>query len=58
MSLSLNELKLVAENRGIKYYKYKSKDELIKILSEPEPKASIEKIITIFNESRDFLSQK
>ena len=58
MSLSLNELKLVAENRGIKGYKYKSKDELIKILSEPEPKTSIEKIRKIFNESRDFLSQK
>ena len=58
MSLSLNELKLVAENRGIKDYKYKSKDELIKMLSEPEPKTSIEKIRKIFNESRDFLSQK
>ena len=44
INLSLNELKLIAKNRGIKGYKSKSKDELTKILSEPEPKINIEKI--------------
>ena len=33
ISLSLDELKLVAKNRGIKDYKNKSEDDLIKILS-------------------------
>ena len=32
ISLSLNELKLVEKSRGIKDYKSKSKDELIKIV--------------------------
>ena len=44
INLSLNELKLIAKNRGIKGYKSKSKDELTKIVSEPEPKINIEKI--------------
>ena len=44
INLSLNELKLITKNRGIKGYKSKSKDELTKILSEPEPKINIEKI--------------
>ena len=35
ISLSLDEMKLVAKNRGIKNYKNKSEDDLIKILSEP-----------------------
>ena len=52
ISLSLNQLKLIAENRGIKDYENKS-EELIKILSEPEPKIGIESIRRKFNESRD-----
>ena len=44
INISLNELKLFSKNRGIKDYKNKSKDELTKILSEPEPKINIEKI--------------
>ena len=35
ISLSLDEMKLVAKNRGIKNYKNKSENDLIKILSEP-----------------------
>ena len=35
IDLSLNKLKLIAKNRGIKDYKNKSEDDLIKILSEP-----------------------
>ena len=31
-------MKLIAKSRGIKGYKNKSKDELIKILSKPESK--------------------
>ena len=58
ISLSLNELKLVAKSRGIKGYKSKSEDELIKILSEPRPKIilskkRIKKIEEKFDESRD-----
>ena len=41
--LSLNQLKLVAESRGMKDYENKSEDELIKILSEPRPKISLSK---------------
>ena len=43
ISLSPNELKLVAESRIIKDYENKSGDELIKILSEPRPKISLSK---------------
>ena len=34
----IEELKTIAKLRKVKDYKYKSKDELIKILNEPEPK--------------------
>ena len=44
MSLSLNELTLVAKSRGKKYYENKSQDELIKVLSEPKPKISLSKM--------------
>ena len=44
MSLSLNELKLVAKSRGKKDYENKSEDELIKVLSEPKPKISLSKM--------------
>ena len=38
LNLTLNELKLVAKNRGIKDYENKSEDNLMKILSEPKKK--------------------
>ena len=38
INLSLDDLKLVAKNRGIEDYKNKSEDGLIKILSEPKTK--------------------
>ena len=53
INLLLNYLKIIGKNRGIKDYKNKSKDKLTKILSEPEPKTSIEKIRKKINESRD-----
>ena len=46
INLSIVDLKLLAKNRGIKDYKNKSKDDLIKILSEPKinhPKKRIKK---------------
>ena len=55
--LSLHELKLVAKSKGIKDYKNKSEDELIKLLSKPKPKINfskqrIENIRRKFNELR------
>ena len=57
ISLSLNQLKLVAESRGIKDYENK----LIKILRETRPKISlfkkrIKEVGEKFNESRDHFS--
>ena len=43
MNLSLDELKLVAKIRDIKDYENKSKEDLIKILSEPKPKIKLTK---------------
>ena len=43
INLSLGELKLVAKNRGIKDYKNKSEEDLIKILSEPKRNIGIPK---------------
>ena len=43
LNLSLNELKLVAETRGIKDYENKCEDDLIKILTEPKTKTSLSK---------------
>ena len=43
ISLSLSQSKLVAESRDMKDYENKSEDELIKILSEPNPKISLSK---------------
>ena len=34
----IKQLKLIAKNRGLKNYKNKSEDDLIKILSEPNQK--------------------
>ena len=45
INLSLNELKLIAKNRGIKDYVNKSEDDLIKILSEPKTRMSLSKKI-------------
>ena len=54
---SLNKLKLITKNRGIKDYGNKSEDDLIKIFSEPKTKISlckrwIKDIKEKFNESR------
>ena len=38
---SLNKLKLITKNRGIKDYGNKSEDDLIKIFSEPKTKISL-----------------
>ena len=62
ISLSLDDLKLVAKNRGIKDYKNKSKDDLIKILSESKTKIShskkrIEDIRKDVNKSRHIFSK-
>ena len=38
INLSLNELKLIAQYRNISDYENKSKEDLIKALSEPKPK--------------------
>ena len=38
INLSLNELKLIAKIRNISNYENKSKEDLIKALSEPKPK--------------------
>ena len=55
-------MKLLAKSRGIKGYKNKSEDDLIKILSEPKTKTNLskKKIIDIrkdFNNSRYKLSK-
>ena len=55
-------MKLVAKSRGIKDYENKSKDDLIKILSEPKTKTSLSKkkirdIRKDFNKSRYKFSQ-
>ena len=41
INLSLNELKLIAQNRNIRYYENKSKNGLVKALSEPKPRIKI-----------------
>ena len=41
--LSLDDLKAIAKNRGIKDYENKSEDDLIKILSKPKTKISLSK---------------
>ena len=57
LKVTLNELKLVLESRGIKDYENKSEVDLIKILSEPKTKISLSKkkikdIRKDFNKSR------
>ena len=63
INLSVDEIKLVAKNINIKDYKNKSKEDLIKILSESKPKGKInkkklEEIIKNFNELKHKFSQK
>ena len=43
VNLSLDELKLVAKNRGIENYENKSEEDAIKILSKPKSKIRIPK---------------
>ena len=67
INLSLNELKLMAQNRNISDYENKSEKDLIKALSEPKPKPKIkirinkkklEEIKNDFNELRHKFSKK
>ena len=67
INLSLNELKLIAQNRNISDYENKSEKDLIKALSEPKPKPKIkirinkkklEEIKNDFNELRHKFSKK
>ena len=43
INLSLDELRLIAQNRNIRDYENKSEKDLIKALSEPKPKIRINK---------------
>ena len=43
INLSLEELRLIAQNRNIRDYENKSEKDLIKALSEPKPKIRIDK---------------
>ena len=43
INLSLEELRLIAQNRNIRDYENKSEKDLIKALSEPKPKIRINK---------------
>ena len=63
INLSVDEIKLVAKNTDIKDYKSKSKEDLIKILSESKSKRKInkkklEEIIKIFKELGHKFSKK
>ena len=62
IKFSLEELKITAKFRKVRDYKSKSKDELIKILSESKAKTNfseqkIEEIREKKNESRDRFSK-
>ena len=41
INLSLDELRLIAQNKNIRSYENKSEKELIKALSQPKPKIRI-----------------
>ena len=67
INLSLDELRLIAENRNIRDYENKSKKDLIKAISEPKSKPKIkirinkkklEEIKKSFNEFRHKFSKK
>ena len=62
ISLSLNELKLTTKSRSVKDYKNKSKEYLLKMLSEQKPnitlfKKKIKEIKKDFSESRHRFSK-
>ena len=62
--VSINQLKLFSESRGIKDYDSKIEDELIKIFSKPKPKINFSKkrtekiLMNLMNLEIDFQSQK
>ena len=63
INLSLDELRLIAQNRNIRDYENKSEKDLIKALSKPKPKIKIDKkkleeIRKDFNELRHRFSKK
>ena len=63
VSLSLDKLRLIAQNRNMRNYENKSEKDLIKTLSEPKPKIRInkkklEEIRKDFNELRHKFSKK
>ena len=65
INVSLDELRLIAQNRNIRDYENKSKKDLIKALSKPKPKPKIrinknklEKIRKDFNQLRHKFSKK
>ena len=63
INLSLDELRLIVQNRNIRDYENKSEKDLIKALSEPKPKIRInkkklEEIRKDFNELRHKFSKK
>ena len=63
INLSLDELRLLAQNRNIRNYENKSEKDLTKALSEPKPKIRInkkklEEIRKDFNELRHKFSKK
>ena len=43
INLSLDELRLIAQDRNIRDYENKSEEDLIKALSKPKPKIRIDK---------------
>ena len=63
INLSLDELRLIAQNRNIRDYENKSEKDLIKALSKPKPKIKIDKkkleeIRKDFNKLRHMFSKK
>ena len=63
INLSLDELRLIAQNKNIRDYENKSEKDLIKALSEPKPKIRInekklEEIRKDFNELRHMFPKK
>ena len=52
LGLSSEELKAIAENRGIKGYKSMSKGELLSALTPPKPAKKDKKLKTNFSKAR------
>ena len=56
INLSFDELRLIAQIRNISDYENKSKDDLIKALSEPKPETPKPKTKDIFlNQKKSFM---